>query len=354
MGTFFMKAALFLLMGRVKFGSGNFRSLFIFASRKIKFPKKMKQKITFIALLFLIVSNGIAQQRVGHLTIFSEDGDKFFLILNGEKINDVAQANLRVEDLTQPFYNAKIVFEDTSKQPITKNNLALTDVDDVYKDVTYKIKRDKNSASKMKLNFFSMTDVDPGFLPSSNVQVIHYGQPAPPPPAATSTVTHTTTTTTSSGNNVGVNAGINIDGVGIGINMTVNDPDMHMSHTQTTTTSTTSSNHIGSQEIVAVPRGCANNRCMPANDFNSALQTIKGQNFEDTKLKTAKQIASANCLTATQIADICRTFNFEDSKLDFAKTAYSNCTEPRNYFKVNNVFEFSTSVDELTEYISSR
>jgi hypothetical protein len=38
---------------------------------------------------------------------------------------------LRVEDLNQPYYNAKIKFEDNSLADITKNNLMLTDVDGV-------------------------------------------------------------------------------------------------------------------------------------------------------------------------------------------------------------------------------
>jgi hypothetical protein len=309
----------------------------------------MKQKL-LLSVVCMLTFCSVFAQKFGHLTIFSEDGDKFFLVLNGEKINDVAQTNLRVEDLNQPYYSAKIIFEDTSKQPISKNNLAITDVDDIYKDVTYKIKRDKNNASKMKMNFFSMTDVDPGFLPSSNVVVVHYGQPMP---VLSTGVTQTTTTTTTSGTSGGINAGISIDGVGVGINMTINDPAMQ-GHAQTTTTTTTtsSSNYGHGQESQS--QGCTNGHCISQADFNSALQTIKGQNFEDTKLRTAKQIVSANCLTATQIADICRVFNFEESKLDFAKAAYGNCTEPKNYFKVNNVFSFSTSVDDLTEYISAR
>jgi hypothetical protein len=308
----------------------------------------MKQKLR-LSIFCMLTFCSVFAQKFGHLTIFSEDGDKFFLVLNGEKINDIAQANLRVEDLNQPYYSAKIIFEDTSKQPISKNNLAICDVDDIYKDVTYKIKRDKNNASKMKLNFFSMTDVDPGFLPSSNVVVVHYGQPMP---VLSPSVTQTTTTMTSSGTSGGINAGINIDGVNVGINMSIHEPAMHGVQTQTTTTTTSSSNYGHVQETSS--RGCGNGQCISPANFNSALQTIKGQNFEDTKLKTAKQIVSANCLTATQIADICRVFNFEESKLDFAKAAYGNCTEPNNYFKVNNVFSFSTSVDDLTEFISAR
>lgn len=318
----------------------------------------MKQTLLLVLTLALSTFNADAQQfgRFGHLTIFSEDGDKFTLVLNGEVINDTPQTNLRVEELTQPYYNAKVIFEDTKKQSITKNNLQIADVDGVFMDVTYKIRRDKNNASKMKMNYFSMIDVDPGYLPPSNVQVIHYGQPAPPP-MHSGTVTQTTTTTSTGG----VNAGINVNGMGV--NISISDPDMQVSQTTTTTTTSSSSTHGGGNYNGGGHDGPGHNgpgrRCsaqyaMSPSNFSSALQTIKNQNFEDTKLKTAKQIASANCLNATQVADICKVFNFEESKLDFAKTAFDRCTEPNNYFKVNNVFQFSTSVDELTEYVSSR
>jgi len=302
----------------------------------------MKQKLSFILLLLSAVG-AFAQQPFGNLTIFSEDGDKFFLILNGEKINDVAQANLRVEELTQPYYNAKIIFEDQAKQPISKNNLMIADVDGIFKDVTYKIKRDRNNAAKMKLNYFSMADVDRGYLPASNVTVVHYGQPAPPMPSGS--VTQTTTTTTTGGVQAGINMG------GVGVNVSINDPNMVVTHAQTTTTTTTSSGHHGQHNDG--PRGCANNYCMSASDFHSALQTLNEISFDETRLKTAKQIAASNCLNATQISDICRTFSFDESKLDFAKSAYSHCTEPSNYFKVNNVFEFSSNVDELNEFVAS-
>ena len=307
----------------------------------------MKQ-ILLLAVALLQVSQTFAQRpgQFGHLTIFSEDGDRFTLVLNGEQINDTPQTNLRVEDLTQPYYNAKIIFEDATKQSISKNNLMIADADGVFMDVTYKIKRDRNNASKMKMNFFSMIDVDPGFLPPANVKVIHYGQPAPPP-VAMGTVTQTTTTTTTGGVNAGVNVG------GIGVNISIQDPDLQVTHTQTTTTT---SSH---QETHGGPshgpnRGCRNQYAMSPGNFSSALATVRNQKFDDTRLKTAKQIVSSNCLNANQIAEICRVFAFEDSKLDFAKAAFTSCTEPNNYFKVNDVFEFSTSVDELTQWISSR
>lgn len=296
-------------------------------------------------LFVLVAAQASAQQfgRFGHLTIFSEDGDKFTLVLNGEQINDVPQTNLRVEELTQPYYNAKIIFEDASKQSISKNSLLITDVNGNFQDVTYKIRRDKNNASKMKMNFFSMADVDPGFMPPSNVQVIHYGQPV----RTGTAVTQTTTTSTG-----GINAGVNVNGVGV--NVSISDPNMHVTQTTTTTTSSTMHSDHDGHDHGSHGRRCRNEYAMSSSNFNSALQTIKNQGFDQTRLKTAKQIAQSNCLNATQVAEICKTFGFDESRLEFAKAAYDRCTEPNNYFKVNNVFSFSSSVDELTEYISSR
>lgn len=301
----------------------------------------MKSKITLAFLLLLLSMTSFGQgSSLGNLTIFSEDGDKFFLILNGEKQNDIAQTNLRIEELNQPYYNAKIIFEDKSLIEISKNNLTIADFDGVYQDVTYKIKRDKNNKSKMKLNFFSQILVEQHYIAPKNVYVMHYGQPA-----SSEGYTQTTTTTVGQGTNVGAN--INMGGINMNVNVT--DP-YGQTVTETTTTHSSSSTNTTHHQSA----GCSRNYAMNTRDFNTALASIKGQPFDDTRLKVAKQIASANCLSTGQIAQICESFGFEESKLDFAKYAYEFCTEPNNYFKINPVFGFSSSVDELTEFIQSK
>lgn len=316
----------------------------------------MIRKITFLTLLLIsFLSNAQINGPVGHLTIFSEDGDKFTLILNGEVINDTPQTNLRVEDLNQPYYNAKIKFEDKTLSDVSKNNLMLTDVDGVFSDVTYKIKRDKNNKTKMKLNYFSSIPVQPDFIPASNVHVIHYGQPRPVVVQQTTTgVSQTTTTTTTQTGGTTVGVGVNVGGVNMGIS--INDSMGGGAVTQTTTTTTTSNNggttgHVVYDEPV---RGCGGRSCMTSANFNAALATIRKQSFEDTQLKTAKQVITANCLNVDQIIQIANTFNFEDNKLEFAKYAYDYCIEPRNYFKLNGIFSFSSNVDELSDYVQSR
>ena len=324
----------------------------------------MIRKISLLALFFVSSISFSQFGPVGHLTIFSEDGDKFTLILNGEIINDEPQTNLRVEDLNQPYYNAKIKFADATLQDVSKNSLMLTDVDGNFADVTYKIRRDKNNKTKMKLNYFSSIPVRPDFIPPSNVHVVHYGQPREvvvvrEPVRGGTTQTTTTTTTQNGGVNMGV--GVNIGGINMGVS--INDSMGSGVVTQTTTTTSSShashGNHDGldhgnGSNQYNDTRGCGGRSCMTPGNFNAALATINKQSFEDTRLKTAKQVITVNCLNVDQIIEIANTFSFEDTKLNFAKFAYDYCIEPRNYFKLNGIFTFSSNVDELSDYVQSR
>jgi hypothetical protein len=54
-----------------------------------------------------------------------------------------------------------------------------------------------------------------------------------------------------------------------------------------------------------------------------------------------------------QLVDILNQMWFESSKLELAKYGYNNMDNVRGFYKVYDVFSFSSSVDELTEYIES-
>ncbi|HRG88846.1 MAG TPA: hypothetical protein PLW44_07500, partial [Chitinophagales bacterium] len=64
--------------------------------------RKLLLTLSIIAFFF---TGSVMAQAIGHLTVFSDDGDKFYLILNGERQNAVAQTNIRIEDLNQPQYS---------------------------------------------------------------------------------------------------------------------------------------------------------------------------------------------------------------------------------------------------------
>lgn len=87
-------------------------------------------------------------------------------------------------------------------------------------------------------------------------------------------------------------------------------------------------------------------------DFADAKRTIEKADFEDTKLTIAKQIVASELMTAKQLAEIANLFDFEHTKLEFLKFAYPYCFDQNKYYMVNDVFDFSSSVDELNKFIN--
>jgi hypothetical protein len=165
-------------------------------------------------------------------------------------------------------------------------------------------------------------------------------------------ITQTTTTNSHHPNNDNVSINMNL-GIG-GNNMSVNINDGGSHHqTQTTTTQTTivnnniNTNHVNQNHAII-----NHNTCMPRHDFNNAKNSISSKTFEDSKLKIAKQITKSNKLSSKQIKEIMMIFDYEDTKLTFAKYAYTYCCDPNNYYQVNDAFEFEFSIEELEEHIN--
>jgi hypothetical protein len=341
------------------------------------------QKISFVLFAILLWTTPQLKAQIfptSNLTIFSEDGNRFFLILNGVRQNEVAQTNVRIEELPQPYYNCKIIFENKALNDISKNALMLTDADGIHQDVTYKIKADNKG--KQVLRWQSFVPAQQNMIRPSNCTVYRFGNPNQVifGPGMVETQTTTVVTERNRGNGGGLNmnvggAGVglnmnigdggvgvnmNVGGSGVGLNVQFDDPQTNMqqttttTRTTTTTTSTRPNQPVYYNEPAEALQICANTYPMNARDFESAKQTIKNENFDETRLDIAKQIASSNCLNTNQIIDICRLITFEASKLEFAKFGYEHCVDPKNYFKVANSFTFSSSKQELNSYIQGR
>lgn len=91
---------------------------------------------------------------------------------------------------------------------------------------------------------------------------------------------------------------------------------------------------------------------MHAADFNNLLKVIGDQWYDETRLSVALQALSSNNFTSQQVVSIMDKFWFEDTKLEFAKAAFPKVIDQSNYFIVNKEFWYSSSVEELNEYLS--
>ena len=95
-------------------------------------------------------------------------------------------------------------------------------------------------------------------------------------------------------------------------------------------------------------------RAMSNADFNNAMDAVSNSKFNSTKLSVARQIISTNPMDANQIAAMVKLIPFDSSRLELAKYAYAYCIDKQNYYRVANVMTFSSSKEELNQYISGR
>jgi hypothetical protein len=328
-----------------------------------------------ILALAIVLSFGlIANAQTANLILFTENGEQFTAILNGIQQNSKPETNVKISGLNAEYYKLKIRFSDNMLGEKNFNiNLALGE------ETTYCIK--KNNKGEYVTRFMSNVPLDQApSTPASQTVVVYNANPAAS--NANTTVTHqqTTTTTTngtSNPDNVNISLGINVDGMGGGINMNVSAADLDIDNTSsvhsttTTTTTTTHSsggdfdshaghNHPHSPAPAPVvylpgyngPIGCP--MPMSPNDFSDLKRTVNSKTFEDTKLTIAKQVVLSQCLLTNQVKDLLGCFTFEANKLEMAKNCYTRTYDIGNYFKVNDVFTFESSTEELNEYIESR
>lgn len=302
----------------------------------------MLKRYCLLTLLLLCSALSVtyAQWRpTGNLTVFSEDGLPFYLILNGERYNDVPQTNIRVEELPNPYYNCKIIFADKAQREISKSALSLADVDGVMQDVTYRIKRDNKGRNVLR--YYSNIPAQQNMPRPSNCAVYRYGSPnillAGP----------------------GFTAAANAGGAQVNVSFRgANSPagTAPGNGREWRDRGRDDAGTGGSIPVQNLRNNTAAGPCrtaMSQNDFNDARSSVASSSFDDTRLSTAKQIVSANCMSAAQIASMISVFSFESSRLDFAKYAYPFCVDKNNYYKINNAFTFESSRSELNNYVQN-
>jgi len=263
------------------------------------------------ALLILLAVFTLSQVfSQGKITFFSQDGKKFWVIINGKKINAEPQFNVSEIPVDFQYGKARIIFEDEKIKPIDKN-VQVVDVDNNWVHVKYMIRNKKGK--------YVISDLNATF------EVLGPAKPAISDPV-TETIQQQIVTPAD----------------------TINPQKPEVNLPQA------ASQQAGN---TATPVNQQQNRCpkpMDKGDFDQFKQSLSSKNFEDSKLTLAKQVAETNCLTCSQIREILTLFSYESTRLEFAKWVFPKVYDPGNYFKLNDAFKFESSVEELDQYIRQR
>jgi len=338
-----------------------------------------------IVIVFtLLISLQVLAQH-SNLVVFAENEEPFTLSVNAAPQNTQAAAHVRADKLLPGTYRIRIKFEDASLGQITK-----TVVLESGNEYTVVVRRKKNTAvggyfKEVGKTFESNKENDAKEDDPASAYVIRLLSVTPLTQQQTQygsdntsggstgtvqTQTHTGTSGSTGSGNVGMNVNVNADGTGFNMSMNVNDGtgggQQNMSTQVQTTTTTTGSSWDSWDEgsgngngkgAVHTAASTSANRCasaMPASNFASAKKAVESKGFDETRLQVAKQVISANCMSVSQVVEVMEIFGFEQTKLDFAKYAYDFTSDPQNYFMVNDVFGFSSSVDALDKYLQGK
>src|SRR3972149_2751004 len=198
----------------------------------------MKKSILLSALLLTDISGAFSQK--SNAIFFTENGERFTVILNGVRQNPSPETNVMVTELNAPNYKLKVLFEKQTPGTLDKN-LYL----EPGTERTFAIKQ--NNKGEYVLRMMSEVPIAQAPKPSPQQKVIVFTAVALPAPVATTTTISTTSTTTTTGQGhehphpAGENLSmeINVDGTGMGVNVNVGGAAHQPAATTTSTTTIT-------------------------------------------------------------------------------------------------------------------
>jgi hypothetical protein len=294
---------------------------------------------TYTTVLLILAAFSL-QAQPSDLVVFSEMGEKFTLLVNGEQINGEPASRVEKRGIGQQSIKAVLRFEEVSKGIITKNFFLEPGL-----EYLVNVKLTNKGKYVMRLAGTSPVSADPG-TESVAVSAPVVNESAP---AHTGT-TMTTNTTTEENVNVSMEAA--------GVSMSVSIPGQTTTHT--TSTTVTSSSTVTTNEVQGTPatvgEATTGNCGSPTTDqdFSSISKSISSKTFEDSKLEIAKEVTPNKCLTASKIKQVMELFTYEETRLEYAKFAFEYCFDPDNYYQVYDAFTFETSIDELRTFTKSK
>lgn len=297
----------------------------------------MKRLLIFTLSLLAFV---VAKSQTSNVVFFTENGERFSVVMNGMLQNDQPETNIKITDLPAPNYKVKIIFADKNLKEFSKT---------IYmnpgNETTYAIKFIKKKGYTLRLMNTYPVAMDYDQVPGQ--MIVGYS----PQGVNTNTGSATTIVNTTTINN---NVTISANGVGNNVNVVNSNDGAGSQQAGSLTGINTQTGMPPHPEQYILPDyngpyGCP--RPMSRGDFEQAKASISSKSFEDSKLTIAKQIIQSNCLLSSQVKEIMLLFTFEDSRLDFAKFAYAYTLDLRNYYKLNDAFTFESSIDELDKYI---
>ena len=289
--------------------------------------------------LFSVLFTFAALNAQSNLSIFNNNGQSFYVVLNGIRQNSKPETNVQVAQIKNGSYAVKVIFADGKTPDIDKNFM----IDAPY-DITARIIFKKG---KGKLQLMGQEPTH-GVLQEAVVyrpnDAAVYSDMIP---IQTSTTTNTTTTGTVPDENVNLNMNLSVGGVNVNLNANAST---------TTTTQTNNQGNAQHQQVIAqVQQAPLSNRvnCTKTmNRLEAFKAELQDQSFEEDRLEALQLELKSTCLTTAQAEQLIDLFTFDENRLEVAKYLSDRLTDRDNAGALAKKLTFDSSKMEYRRYIS--
>ncbi len=352
--------------------------------------------------LFSVLFTFAALNAQSNLSIFNNNGQSFYVVLNGIRQNSKPETNVQVAQIKNGNYAVKVIFADGKTPDIDKNFM----IDAPY-DITARIifKKGKGKLQLMgqepthgviqEAVVFRPTDAasysDAVVVNTQTTPVQTSTTIQTPPNTATQTLnTNTTTTTTTTtgtvpDENVNLNMNLSVGGVNVNLNANASGTGLGTGATITetttsssTTTTTQTNNQVNTniqlngntqvvqnqqnqqnaqhQQVIAqVQQAPLSNRvnCTKTmNRLEAFKAELQDQSFEEDRLEALQLELKSTCLTTAQAEQLIDLFTFDENRLEVAKYLSDRLTDRDNAGALAKKLTFDSSKMEYRRYIS--
>jgi hypothetical protein len=104
----------------------------------------------------------------------------------------------------------------------------------------------------------------------------------------------------------------------------------------------------------AVNNDAANSSSFSQRDMEDLRSRVASRITDSDKEKLMKTALDGRTVYTGQVRDMLGWLSFDDTKLDFAKWAYSSVSDRQNYWKLEDAFSFSATKDDFNKSIRNR
>lgn len=351
--------------------------------------KNLNQMKSFFLFAAVVLSTLLNAQ--SNLSVFNNNGQPFYVVLNGIRQNSKPETNVQVSQIKNGSYSVKVIFADGKTPDIDKNFT----IDAPY-DITTRIvfKKGKGKLQLMGMepthgviqeavvyrpndaaNYSDAVVVNTQAMPIQNtatIQTTGIGTtagvnmnvnvsettPASVQTSNSTNSTNTTTTTTTTGTipdeNVNLNMNLSVGGVNVNLNANANGSGLATGATVTETTTSTISTITTSSNSVSTNTGLNPAPNNMSNQVNANIQMN-----ENTQLQQAAHSSRVNCTKTMNRLEAFKLElqdqSFEEDRLEALKLAMNTtCLTTAQAEQLLDLFTFDENRLEVAKYLADR